>query len=73
MLIQRSKDKIEETKKEEQWEVEKNTVKLNKIKKKFYDVLDFQKWTVKAMRTGSYVRGHLVIKSPKLKTRQKPQ
>ena len=55
MLIQRSKDKIEETKKEEQWEVEKNTVKLNKIKKKFYDILDFQKWTVKAMRTGAFV------------------
>ena len=55
MLIQRSKDKIEETKKEELWEVEKNTVKLNKIKKKFYDILDFQKWTVKAMRTGAYV------------------
>ena len=41
MLIDRSKKKIEETKKEEQWEVEKNTVKLNKIKKKFYDILDF--------------------------------
>lgn len=55
MLIDRSKKKIEETKKEEQWEVEKNTVKLNKIKKKFYDILDFQKCTVKAMRTESYV------------------
>lgn len=41
MLMQRSKDKIEETKKEEQWETEKNTVKLNKIKAKFYDKLDF--------------------------------
>ena len=41
MLIERSKAKIEETKKEEQWEVERNTVKLNKIKKKFYDILDF--------------------------------
>ena len=28
---------------------------LNKIKKKFYDILDFQKFTVKAMRTDSYV------------------
>ena len=55
MLIERSKNKIEETKKEEAWEVEKNTVKLNKIKKKFYDILDFQKFTVKAMRTGAYV------------------
>ena len=41
MLIERSKAKIEETKREEQWEVEKNTVKLNKIKKKFFDILDF--------------------------------
>lgn len=55
MLIDRSKKKIEETKREEQWEVEKNTIKLNKIKKKFYDILDFQKFTVKAMRTISYV------------------
>lgn len=55
MLIERSKKKIEETKAEEQWEVEKNTVKLNKVKKKFYDILDFQKYTVKAMRTPAYV------------------
>ena len=41
MLIERSKKKIEETKKEEQWEVETNTVKLNKIKNKFYEILDF--------------------------------
>ena len=55
MLIERSKKKVEETKAEEQWEVEKNTVKLNKVKKKFYDILDFQKFTVKAMRTNAYV------------------
>jgi len=55
MLIERSKKKVEETKAEEQWEVEKNTVKLSKVKKKFYDVLDFQKFTVKAMRTPAYV------------------
>ena len=54
-LVDRLKEKIEETKKTEQWEVEKNTVMLNKIKKKFYDILDFQKFTVKAMRTDSYV------------------
>ena len=54
-LVDRLKEKIEETKKEEQWEVEKNTVMLNKIKKKFYDILDFQRFTVKAMRTDSYV------------------
>ena len=62
MLIERSKAKIEETKREEQWEVEKNTVKLNKIKKKFFDILDFQKFTVKAMRTGAYVKTFRVPK-----------
>ena len=66
MLIERSKKKIEETKAEEQWEVEKNTVKLNKIKKKFYDILDFQKFTVKAMRTQSYVTTFRVPKMSSL-------
>jgi len=36
-LIKRTKACIEETKKEEQWEVEKNQVKLRKIHNKFYD------------------------------------
>ena len=61
-LITRSQDKIETTKKEEQWEVDKNTVKLEKIKKKFYDILDFQKFTVMAMRTDSYVTTFRVSK-----------
>jgi hypothetical protein len=30
-------------------------VKLNKLKSKFYDVLEFEKFTVKAMKTGNYV------------------
>ena len=68
MLIERSKAKIEETKKEEQWEVERNTVKLNKIKKKFYDILDFQKFTVKAMRTGAYVTTFRVPKMSEMLT-----
>ena len=55
MLLDRNAAKIEETKKEVQWNIEFHTVKLNKIKNKFYDVLDFEKFTVKAMRTGAYV------------------
>jgi excinuclease UvrABC nuclease subunit len=30
-------------------------VRLNKLKTKFYDVLDFEKFSVKAMRTSAYV------------------
>ena len=55
MLLDRNAAKIEETKKEVQWDIEYETMKLNRIKNKFYDVLDFEKFTVKAMRTGSYV------------------
>ena len=55
MLLDRNATKIEETKKEVQWSIEFHTVKLNKIKNKFYDVLDFEKFTVKAMRTTAYV------------------
>ena len=65
MLIKRTKDKIEETKKEEQWDIEKNKVALNKVKNKFYDALDFQKFTVKAMRTDSYVT---TFRVPKMST-----
>ena len=55
MLVNRTKDRIEQTRKEEQWEVEKNRVKLVKIQNRFYDALDFQKSTVKAIKTDSYV------------------
>ena len=65
MLIKRTKDKIEETKREEQWDIEKNKVALNKVKNKFYDALDFQKFTVKAMRTDSYVT---TFRVPKMST-----
>ena len=37
------------------WGIEYHTVRLNKLKSKFYDVLEFEKFTVKAIRTGSYV------------------
>jgi len=30
-------------------------VRLNKLKEKFYDVLEFEKFTVKALKTSSYV------------------
>lgn len=55
MLLERNANKIEETKKEVAWNIEYHTVRLNKLKSKFYDVLDFEKFTVKAMRTSSYV------------------
>jgi hypothetical protein len=47
--------KIEEAKKEVAWGIEYHTVRLNKLKDKFYDVLEFEKFTVKALKTGSYV------------------
>ena len=53
MLLERNANKIEETKKEVAWNIEYHTVRLNKLKSKFYDVLDFEKFTVKAMRTSS--------------------
>ena len=55
MLLDRNANKIEETKKEVAWNIEYHTVRLNKLKNKFYDVLDFEKYTVKAMRTIHYV------------------
>jgi len=54
-LLDRNANKIEETKKEVAWNIEWHTLKLNKLKNKFYDVLDFEKYTVKAMRTVHYV------------------
>ena len=55
MLLERNAGKIEETKKEVAWNIEYHTVRLDKLKNKFYDVLDFEKYTVKAMTTTSYV------------------
>lgn len=54
-LLERNAAKIEETKKEVAWNIEYHTVRLDKLKNKFYDVLDFEKYTVKAMTTSSYV------------------
>lgn len=37
------------------WGIEYHTVHLNKLKNKFYDVLEFEKFTVKGIRNGSHV------------------
>lgn len=55
MLRERNFFKIEEAKKEVAWGIEYHTVRLNKLKEKFYDVLEFEKFTVKALKTSSYV------------------
>jgi hypothetical protein len=55
MLRERNMYKIEEAKKEVAWGIEFHTVRLDKLKEKFYDVLEFEKFTVKAMKTTSYV------------------
>ena len=54
-LRERNFNKIEEAKKEVAWGIEYSTVRLNKLKEKFYDVLEFEKFTVKALKTTSYV------------------
>lgn len=55
ILQERNEAKIEETKKEVAWGIEWHTVNLNKLKNKFYDVLEFEKFTVKAIKDSSYV------------------
>ena len=55
MLFDRNETKIEETKKEVAWGIEFHTVNLNKLKNKFYDLLEFEKFTVKSIWNESYV------------------
>ena len=55
MLEQRNNDSIEEAKKEVAWHVEWHTVALNKLKNKFYDVLEYEKFTVKSIKNEYYV------------------
>jgi hypothetical protein len=55
ILAERNDGKISETKKEEAFDIEKNTLALNKFKNKFVDVLEFDKFMVKAVRSSSYV------------------
>jgi len=54
-LYERNENAIEETKKEVAWGIEYHTVNLNKLKNKYYDVLEFEKFTVKAVKNGAYV------------------
>ena len=55
ILQERNEAKIDETKKEVAWNIEYHTVNLNKLKNKYYDVLEFEKFTVKAIKNGCYV------------------
>jgi hypothetical protein len=55
ILQERNDEKINETKREVAWNNEYNEVKLAKLREKFYDVLEFEKFTVKAIKNGSYV------------------
>jgi hypothetical protein len=54
-LYERNETKIEETKKEVAWGIEFATVNLGKLKNKYYDVLEFEKFTVKGIKNGAYV------------------
>lgn len=54
-MYERNESKIEETKKEVAWGIEYATVNLNKLKNKYYDVLEFEKFTVKGIKNGAYV------------------
>jgi len=49
VLLDRNETSIEETKKEVAWGIEWHTVNLNKLKNKFYDLLEFEKFTVKGI------------------------
>jgi len=55
MLKERNLAKIQEAKKEVAWNIEMHTVKLNKLRERFYGILEFDKFTVKALQTDSYV------------------
>lgn len=44
------------------WGEAYHRARLNKLKKKFYDNLDFEKFAVKAIRTPSYVKTFRVPK-----------
>lgn len=55
ILAERNDGKISETKKEEAFDIEKNTLALNKFKNKFVDVLEFDKFMVKSVRSNAYV------------------
>ena len=50
MILQERNDaKIDETKKEVAWKIEYNEVSLNKLRDKYYEVLEFEKFMVKGI------------------------
>ena len=53
--MDRNEASIEETKKEVAWPIEYHTVNPNKLKNKYYDVLEFEKFTVKGLKSDSAV------------------
>lgn len=56
MILQERNDaKIDETKKEVAYPIEVKEVALNKLRDKYYEVLEFEKFTVKGIKNGSYV------------------
>lgn len=56
MILQERNDaKIDETKKEVAYPIEVKEVGLNKLRDKYYEVLEFEKFTVKGVKNGSYV------------------
>lgn len=44
-------EKIEETKKEVAWDIEYKTIAYNQLKEKFIDPLEYQKFSVKAIKS----------------------
>jgi hypothetical protein len=54
-LGERNNHKIQNTKKEVAWNIAYHKLRLQKLKDKFYEILDFEKFTVKSLRTSSYV------------------
>ena len=55
MLLDRNEHKIDETNKEVAFKVEWQRVALAKLNKKFYDVLEFRRFTVKGIKVNEYV------------------
>lgn len=55
MLTERNDEKITITQKEVAWNVEYHKVALNKLKDRFYNCLEYEKFMVKALKQTSYV------------------
>ena len=50
----KNEEKIQETRKEVQWNIIYHKTKLDKLKEKFFDVFDYEKFMVKALKTTAY-------------------